>query len=112
MFYRPIGASPQEVRGQSRGSNQPCTCTEVQGLPRRDLILRGQPPQLGQGEDRALPAHVAAADVAAAAHADTALHLHLQGEPDPPLSSLEEGCPADWPAALVEVWGCSAAGGG
>jgi hypothetical protein len=28
------------------------------------------------------------------------------------LSSLEEGCPADWPAALVEVWGCSAAGGG
>jgi len=38
-------------------------CTRVRGLSPRGLVLGGKSSQLGQGEDRAVAADVAAADV-------------------------------------------------
>ena len=50
---------------------------------RLSLIFRRHILKLGQGEDRTVLAHELVADIAAAAHADTALHAHFKGEDDP-----------------------------
>ena len=59
---------------------QPYTRTRVRGLSQRGLVLGGKPCQLGQGEDGAVPADVAAADVAAAAHPDGEKQHNADGE--------------------------------
>ena len=47
------------------------------------LIFRGHPFEFGQGENRAVLAHVLIPDVAPPADADPALHAHLKGQDDP-----------------------------